>query len=78
MKTLDLNAYGVEEMNQLEMKNVDGGLVETNTLDIPDGVDESRWRWYAAALIIIGVITFDPVVVLMGSILGGADAITGG
>jgi hypothetical protein len=25
MKTLDLNAYGVHEMNDVEMKNVDGG-----------------------------------------------------
>jgi lactobin A/cerein 7B family class IIb bacteriocin len=26
MKNLDLNAYGVVEMNQQEMTNVDGGL----------------------------------------------------
>ena len=25
MKNLDLNAYGVEEMNQQEISNVDGG-----------------------------------------------------
>jgi hypothetical protein len=25
MKTLDLNVYGVHEMNDVEMKNVDGG-----------------------------------------------------
>ena len=25
MKTLDLNAYGVEAMNKVEMENVDGG-----------------------------------------------------
>ncbi|MDR3366613.1 MAG: hypothetical protein LBO71_06570 [Prevotellaceae bacterium] len=26
MKTLDLNAYGVYEMNDVEMQNTDGGL----------------------------------------------------
>jgi len=26
MKTLDLNAYGVQEMNAVEMKETDGGL----------------------------------------------------
>ncbi|MDR3366612.1 MAG: hypothetical protein LBO71_06565 [Prevotellaceae bacterium] len=26
MKTLDLNAYGVHEMNAVEMQNTDGGL----------------------------------------------------
>jgi len=28
MKTLDLNAYGVEEMNVNEMEKVDGGILE--------------------------------------------------
>jgi len=27
MKTLDLNAYGVEEMNQQEMASIDGGNI---------------------------------------------------
>jgi hypothetical protein len=27
MKTLDLNAYGVHEMDAVEMKKVDGGII---------------------------------------------------
>ena len=26
MKTLDLNAYGITEMNSREMENIDGGI----------------------------------------------------
>jgi hypothetical protein len=63
MKNLDLNAYGVTEMNNQEMENVDGG---------------SLWSVIGVALCIIGVCTGNLLAVGIGVALGGLEAVSGG
>ena len=51
MKTLDLNAYGVQEMNAVEMKEINGGAKKEYTpltgnalLDVAIGISNAA-KW---------------------------------
>ncbi|GHT01067.1 hypothetical protein AGMMS49525_00850 [Bacteroidia bacterium] len=52
MKNLDLNAYGVSEMSQQEMKDVEGGSIFGKIVDwVEDAAEwvedaaETAWNW---------------------------------
>ena len=57
---LEMNEYSVQEMNQQEMSEIEGG---------------SFWTWIGAALMVVGSIVFPPAAVI-GWAIATTDAVT--